>query len=41
MADSPSPATTPDLVLHGGRFSTLDRSNPTATAVAIREGRAE
>ena len=39
MADSPSPAKTPDLVLHGGRFSTLDRSNPTATAVAIREGR--
>jgi predicted amidohydrolase YtcJ len=35
MADSPSP----DLVLHGGRFTTLDRSKPTATAVAIREGR--
>jgi predicted amidohydrolase YtcJ len=29
----------PDLVLHGGRFTTLDRSKPTATAVAIRDGR--
>jgi hypothetical protein len=24
-----------DLILHGGRFTTLDRSKPTASAVAI------
>ncbi|MEJ8812712.1 amidohydrolase [Variovorax ureilyticus] len=29
----------PDLILHNGRFTTLDRANPTATAVAIAEGR--
>ena len=29
----------PDLVLHHGLFVTLDRSNPTATAVAIKNGR--
>ena len=29
----------PDLVLHQGRFATLDRSNPDATAVAIKDGR--
>lgn len=29
----------PDLVLHGGRITTLDRANPLASAVAIREGR--
>lgn len=28
----------PDLILHNGRFTTLDRSNPTATAVAIQDG---
>ncbi len=28
----------PDLILHGGRFTTLDRSNPVASAVAIRDG---
>lgn len=28
----------PDLILHNGRFTTLDRSNPTATAVAIADG---
>jgi predicted amidohydrolase YtcJ len=27
-----------DLVLHGGRFVTLDRAQPVATAVAIRDG---
>jgi hypothetical protein len=27
-----------DLVLRNGRFTTLDRSNPTATAVAITAG---
>jgi predicted amidohydrolase YtcJ len=29
----------PDLVLHQGRFATLDPSNPDATAVAIKDGR--
>src|SRR6476660_6507429 len=31
--------TAPDLILHHGRVTTLDRSNPTATAVAIRDGK--
>ena len=31
--------TTPDLILFNGRFTTLDRSNPTATAVAVSQGR--
>lgn len=29
----------PDLILHNGRFTTLDRSNPTAQAVAVTDGR--
>src|SRR5580692_3440169 len=29
---------TADLILHNGRFTTLDRSNPAATAVAIADG---
>jgi hypothetical protein len=29
----------PDLVLHHGRFHTLDRARPRASAVAIRDGR--
>jgi predicted amidohydrolase YtcJ len=29
----------PDLILHNGRFTTLDRSNPVASAVAIKNGR--
>ncbi len=29
---------TPDLILHHGLFTTLDRSNPTAGAVAIKDG---
>ncbi|MBY0242758.1 MAG: amidohydrolase [Burkholderiaceae bacterium] len=29
----------PDLILHNGRFTTLDRAHPTASAVAIRDGR--
>lgn len=29
----------PDLILHRGLFSTLDRSNPAANAVAIKDGR--
>jgi predicted amidohydrolase YtcJ len=32
-------ADAPDLILHNGRFTTLDRANPTASAVAIKEGR--
>jgi predicted amidohydrolase YtcJ len=35
MAD----ARPPDLVLHAGLFQTLDRAQPTASAVAIRDGR--
>jgi predicted amidohydrolase YtcJ len=31
--------TAPDLILHHGRVTTLDRSNPSATAVAIRDGK--
>ena len=31
--------TTPDLILHRGLFTTLDRANPTATAVAITDGK--
>ena len=30
---------TADLILHHGLFTTLDRSNPTASAVAIKDGR--
>ncbi|CAM2158936.1 Amidohydrolase (plasmid) [Pararobbsia alpina] len=29
----------PDLILFNGRFTTLDKSNPTATAVAIKDGK--
>ena len=32
-------AATPDLVLFNGRFTTLDRTRPSATAVAIKDGR--
>src|SRR3954468_21024012 len=35
MAD----ARPPDLVLHAGLFQTLDRAQPTASAVAVRDGR--
>ena len=31
-------ASAPDLILHSGLFTTLDRSTPTATAVAIEDG---
>jgi predicted amidohydrolase YtcJ len=31
--------TTPELILHRGLFTTLDRANPTATAVAITDGK--
>ena len=33
------PASNADLILHRGRFTTLARSQPTASAVAIRGGR--
>src|SRR3954447_6739612 len=33
------PAPTADLILHRGLFTTLARARPTATAVAIRDGR--
>lgn len=29
---------TADLILHNGRFTTLDRGNPTASAVAVKDG---
>lgn len=29
----------PVLILHRGSFTTLDRSNPTARAVAIKDGK--
>ncbi|MDR3465545.1 MAG: amidohydrolase [Xanthobacteraceae bacterium] len=32
-------STPPDLILHRGLFTTLDRSNPVASAVAITDGR--
>ena len=31
--------TTPELILHRGLFTTLDRANPRASAVAIQNGR--
>ena len=31
--------TAPGLILHNGRFTTLDRANPVADAVAIKDGR--
>jgi predicted amidohydrolase YtcJ len=34
-----SAAPEPELILHRGRFTTLDRANPTASAVAITAGR--
>src|SRR5881227_1923322 len=33
------PTPTADLILHRGLFTTLSRAHPTATAVAIRDGR--
>ncbi|MET1027773.1 MAG: amidohydrolase family protein, partial [Dongiaceae bacterium] len=32
-------AASPDLILHRGIFTTLDRSKPVATAVAIKDGK--
>ena len=34
-----APVHSPDVILHNGRFTTLDRSNPTARAVAIKDGK--
>lgn len=34
-----STTTSPELILYGGRFTTLDRSRPQADAVAIADGR--
>src|SRR5262245_33773327 len=34
-----SPTQAPDLILHSGQVTTLDRSNPMASAVAIKDGR--
>src|SRR5215472_8672546 len=34
-----SPKTAPELILHNGRLTTLDRANPVARAAAIRDGR--
>lgn len=33
------PATTADLIMHHGQFTTLARGQPTASAVAIGDGR--
>lgn len=32
-------STTPDIIFHNGQITTLDRSNPVATAVAITDGK--
>jgi predicted amidohydrolase YtcJ len=34
-----TPQQTPDLILHGGLITTLDRSNHSAEAVAVKDGR--
>jgi predicted amidohydrolase YtcJ len=34
-----TPAPSPDLILHGARITTLDRTNPDAEAVAIQDSR--
>lgn len=31
--------TAPDLILHRGLITTLDRSNPTAGAIGVKDGR--
>ena len=30
---------TPDVIFHNGRITTLDRSRPRASAVAVKDGR--
>jgi len=39
MPDQTSLRTTPELILHRGLFTTLDKSKPTASAVAIQNGK--
>jgi len=39
MAEPHATDAAPDLILHRGRFTTLDRARPSAEAVAIRDGR--
>jgi predicted amidohydrolase YtcJ len=42
QGDSPMPSTsntTPDVVFYNGRITTLDRTRPQASAVAIKDGR--
>jgi predicted amidohydrolase YtcJ len=34
-----APSAVPEMILHGGRITTLDRANPVAEAVAITDGR--
>src|SRR5258705_11469314 len=38
-AEAQSATTAPELILHNGKITTLDRQNPEAQAVAIRDGR--
>src|SRR5882672_8996838 len=38
-AEAQSATTAPDLILFNGKITTLDRQNPEAQAVAIRDGR--
>lgn len=39
MAEPHATDAAPDLILYRGRFTTLDRARPSATAVAIKDGR--
>src|SRR6478672_11242176 len=39
MGDARAQGAQPDLILRKGQFTTLDRSNPQANAVAIKDGR--
>ena len=39
LRDARAQGMQPDLILRNGRFTTLDRSNPQADAVAIKDGR--
>ena len=39
IGDARAQGTQPDLILRNGQFTTLDRSNPQANAVAIKDGR--
>jgi predicted amidohydrolase YtcJ len=39
IGDTRAQGAQPDLILRNGQFTTLDRSNPQANAVAIKDGR--